>query len=164
MNPCRNFILLILFAIHLFVSGCSESMETKTVKFFKAAKTGDTRTVADLLDKGVNVDTLLNPDGWTALHFASANGHLETVKVLLAAGAKTSISGIPPGKSTGGTEISSTPLLQAQVGLYFWKMNRNPQKTHVLNDNPEVGSLPDDADGERRYEEIINLLQKANSK
>ncbi|HWQ93013.1 MAG TPA: ankyrin repeat domain-containing protein [Clostridia bacterium] len=62
-------------------------------EFVDAASAGNVNRVRELLHRGVPVDVLDNRDapmGQTALMHASENGHLEVVKVLLAAGANVS--------------------------------------------------------------------------
>jgi hypothetical protein len=56
--------------------------DDKADELFAAARRGDARAVAALLDAGVNVNSK-SPYGATALHFASDKGHVEVVKLLL---------------------------------------------------------------------------------
>lgn len=51
-----------------------------------AAAKGDTATVLQLIADGVNIN-ITNEKGWTPLVMAAFNQHMETVKVLVAAGA-----------------------------------------------------------------------------
>jgi hypothetical protein len=55
-------------------------------RFFKAAKTGDTKILAAALAEGIDVQCV-DANKWTALHEACRWGQLEAVGVLLAAGA-----------------------------------------------------------------------------
>jgi hypothetical protein len=71
-------------------TGTTSTGALKT-KLFKAAKSGDVKTVHEALDGGVEVDAL-NSNKWTALHDACGSGQLEVVKVLLAAGADPNIA------------------------------------------------------------------------
>jgi outer membrane protein assembly factor BamB len=54
----------------------------KADELFAAARKGDAKAVADLIDQGVDVNAK-TPYGATALHVAADKGHLEVVKVLL---------------------------------------------------------------------------------
>ncbi|KAF5267455.1 hypothetical protein FOXYS1_1652 [Fusarium oxysporum] len=54
-----------------------------------AAKKNDSTTVADLLDRNVQIDG--KHGGWTALGYAAYSGHLDTVRVLLLRGADMDI-------------------------------------------------------------------------
>jgi ankyrin repeat protein len=51
---------------------------------------GDTAAVVDVVyESDVNMQ---DRDGWTAMHYACMNGHLDTVKVLLSVFADTNIT------------------------------------------------------------------------
>lgn len=50
--------------------------------FFKAAKSGHTSTVALLLDKGIDINTL-NEKEETVLHLAACGDHTDVIKLLL---------------------------------------------------------------------------------
>jgi len=50
--------------------------------FFKASKSGNFKKVQKLIKDGVDVNTI-DKAGWTALHFASARGHIDVIKVLI---------------------------------------------------------------------------------
>lgn len=52
-----------------------------------AAAKGDTKTVKDLLDKGVNVNTRDSDSGTSALGHAVYGGHADTVQLLIERGA-----------------------------------------------------------------------------
>ena len=62
-----------------------------TVKLFlKAAEKGKIDYVSKLLEKNTSLINSKDSDGYTALHRASYNGHVEMVKVLLKHGADIS--------------------------------------------------------------------------
>ena len=54
---------------------------------FEAAAVGDAARVRALLDADVAALRGRSDDGWTALHLAAHFGHVEVVRLLLAAGA-----------------------------------------------------------------------------
>ena len=49
---------------------------------FDAAKKGDTKRVDELIEKGADVN-VEDGTGWTPLMYASAQGHTETVELLI---------------------------------------------------------------------------------
>ena len=55
-------------------------------EFFAAAKKGDVKKIADVLEANIDPN-LQDQEGCTALHWASALGKLEVVKLLLENGA-----------------------------------------------------------------------------
>lgn len=73
-----------------------------------AAESGRTTTVQILVDAGVPVDHV-NDLGWTALHEAiiygdGTGGHLETIRILLAAGADPTL---PDGDGTSPRDLAA---------------------------------------------------------
>jgi ankyrin repeat protein len=87
----------------------------KDERLRQAAARGDTSQVRGLLMRGVNINSH-NRDGSTALMFASASGHAETVRELLHLGA--------------AVDINAHPGLH-DTALYY----------AVLNDHPDVAAL-----------------------
>ena len=51
----------------------------------RAVRTGDTKTVTDLLDRGVPIDTK-DDKGKTLLHRAAEGGHVTTMRLLIRRG------------------------------------------------------------------------------
>lgn len=70
-----------MFAI-IFMLTTSTSL-LASVEFINAAKTGDSKTVVEMLDKRVNMN-LKDEDGYTALSHAASNGHTDIVRLLIA--------------------------------------------------------------------------------
>lgn len=113
----------------------------------EASCVGDIEVVEELLNKGVNVNSKHDINGWTPLHWAAKRGHKVIVNLLLAHGADTTavttkgetpaalcsnaevrkLFGLEPGGTTGSPEsssdVSSTPYylkhppLNARVDL-----------------------------------------------
>ena len=52
---------------------------------FSAAKSGDTETMVDLLDEGVEIDTK-DDVGMSLLHWAAQYGHVTTMRLLIRRG------------------------------------------------------------------------------
>jgi ankyrin repeat protein len=71
-------------------------------KFFKAVAAGDTAAMAELLDKGMHIDTR-NGNGETALRLAVANNDIATVRFLIDKGANPNVQ----------TRAGLTPLSRA---------------------------------------------------
>ncbi len=70
-------VLLLVFAFPLLIrAGDREDA------FFAAARKGDAKALAKLLDEGVDVNAK-TAYGATALHYACDRGHLDVVKLLL---------------------------------------------------------------------------------
>ena len=74
-----------------------------------AAEYGHQHIISLLLRKGAQMEQKTwRRGGWTALHFASGNGHVQAVKSLLEAGADPTARTIPvfTGATTGNTPTS----------------------------------------------------------
>ena len=67
--------------------GDYEWWKTGRTMLMKAAWSGDTGTLTDLLDDGIDVNARI-AGGFTALMFAAWNGRLITAQTLLAKGAE----------------------------------------------------------------------------
>lgn len=89
----------------------------------EAARAGFTEVVKLLLDKGVEVDAVQDDNwgnNWTPLGLACEFGHSGTVRLLLKAGASTSVVG--QGEGVDGAEYPSppsTPLMSASRGCHM---------------------------------------------
>src|SRR5687768_12250406 len=83
--PSRNRVALFAGAIALMLASASIYAASPVAD---AAMKGDAATVRALVAKGADVNAA-QPDGMTALHWASLNGDLKTLDVLLVAGATT---------------------------------------------------------------------------
>jgi ankyrin repeat protein len=68
-----------------------------------------------LLEAGANVNHAMG-SGWTALHAAAYNGHIETVKVLLKRGADTlataSKKDRPPGRNLKPVDVTDVVMIK----------------------------------------------------
>ena len=82
-----------LFTLALSVSFCKADIQTATEddvatlnsKLCQAVRDGDAGLVCELSQQGANV-TARNEWGWTPLHWAANNGHLEVVQYLASRG------------------------------------------------------------------------------
>ncbi len=81
----RLYQKAVFFCFSLVLLGCSGG-ELSSADLFEASFKGDTKHVAYLIKKGVDVNAV-EEDGWTSLMAASWKGHVEVVKALLSAGA-----------------------------------------------------------------------------
>src|SRR5215210_6360201 len=79
--------------------------DDKADGLFSAARRGDAKAVADLLDQGVDVNSK-TAYGATALHFAADKGHVEVVRLLLQRKANP---------NAADTFYSATPLVWANM-------------------------------------------------
>ena len=79
--------------------------DDRTEELFAAARRGDAKAVAELLDGGVDVNAK-TAYGATALHYAADKGHLEVVKLLLKRKANP---------NAADTFYSATPLTWANM-------------------------------------------------
>ncbi len=164
MNIESKFRISWLFFLTLLcLIGCSEPKEKQVERFLEAAKNGDVARVRSRLANGVDVNARKRPDGWTALHYAAAGAHLETVRVLLGAGADVSASGTL-NQSQSGTRLLARPLIVAQTSMSLTMRLINSGGTLRLETGPDDPHLPTDAEAEKRYQEIISLLQSPVSK
>jgi ankyrin repeat protein len=59
----------------------------------------------------------MQADGWTALHMAAANGHIDVVKALLAAGTNVSATAVRGHVS----RVCGGPRLTRCIGLVVWQ-------------------------------------------
>lgn len=75
------------------------------MKLHRAALTGDTRAIQQLIKSGVSVDTK-DDYQYTPLHQAAANGHTPAVQLLIAHGASVNATG----------DLQATPLYLATLG------------------------------------------------
>src|ERR1051326_5814064 len=77
---CTRFLALVLVAAAAMASDLGPDLRD-------AARKGQTKQVASLLDRGAPIDSA-EKDGRTALMLAAQRGHVDTVKLLLDRGAK----------------------------------------------------------------------------
>ena len=90
-NCCLNIILIIfdqLQTSHTLIAMTNPELEEK---LREAACFGDLDGVKELVNKGVNVNSQHDINGWTALHWAAKRNHLNIVNKLLNHGADKSI-------------------------------------------------------------------------
>jgi ankyrin repeat protein len=79
-----------VFALVLAIQAQSSAPAAKTEALAAAARRGDAKAVAQLLDEGVDVNTKFRY-GATALSYAADHGRLEVVKILIARGAEVNV-------------------------------------------------------------------------
>ena len=85
----KHLIPFVIVFFTFLMLGCT------LAPFVQAGGDGDQQTIKALLDKGQNVNQV--DSGWTALMYASRNGHLDTVKLLIDNGADVNIlTHMPP--------------------------------------------------------------------
>lgn len=77
----RAFIVALLLLLLALSSACT------TTSLLHAAGSGDTRSVVEILQQGVDVNASFPITGTRALMIAAAQGHVDTVRALLEAGA-----------------------------------------------------------------------------
>ena len=132
--------------------------------FIKAALNGDTSTVRDLLSKGVAVDvrdseTYPLGGSWniTALMCAARNGHVETVQILLQAGASVSAA-MDTHKVDGGGGSQALHYAMARghtaVGALLLDAGADPNAIGSSGNTPLVEAIGD------RHLEAVRLLLK----
>jgi hypothetical protein len=149
--------LAVLLAIHA-VAGCAKSEHEQIVDMLNAAREGRTKIVQRALANGVNVDARALPGGWTALHYSAAGAHVETVRLLLKAGADVQATGSAGGDAQGGSVARARPLIVAQAAQRMARLARSGVTTTLEN------NVPVDSGADDRYRAIIELLQSAEAK
>ena len=85
--------LLILLSVMLFLlagPGMPQEITDKEFDLMEAAEKGESRKILDLLNDSINPD-VKNWDGMAPLHYASQNGQLYAVKVLVLNGASVNV-------------------------------------------------------------------------
>ena len=116
------FIILSLGLLLLF--GCATN--PNVTPLMKAAKSGDVANVKQLIGDGMNIDEE-SAYGWTALMFASWQGHEDVVRLLLKAGADTDhVSGRVPSRfETTTGHPPTTALAEAIRDEHFHVANKS---------------------------------------
>merc|ERR1712215_364657 len=73
---------------------CSESSDcvSSNALLWEGARKGDISKVREALEEGADVNSRANSKGSTSLHLASAEGHVEVVKILLEGGADSNLA------------------------------------------------------------------------
>lgn len=94
----RSLRWLISLFVVIQLSACGPSPWDEP-PLHEAAKNGDIEDVRELLDAGIDVNSL-NSEGATPLHWAAFKGHVDVAKLLVKRGAKVNAL----------TEKGSTPL------------------------------------------------------
>ena len=79
--------LMVLICLVLLLITIAANADSGS-ELIAAAKDGDLLRVNELLDKGADVNAM-SKEGYTALSFASTEGHTEIAKALLDKGAKS---------------------------------------------------------------------------
>ena len=154
-SPCSAPRLALIAIAFLLVVQCGKKKD-----LIAACRDGDVATVQELLHGGADANSRVEPQGWTALHFATAGAHVEIVKMLLQAGADASLTGAAdPSGTTGDVIIVSSKVL-AQTSLLLLAYVRSGKGTA----NKGMVSLATDPDAERRYKEIESLLEAAETR
>ena len=74
-----------------------KEVERKVHRLFQAVRNGDTEKVVDLIDEGVDINSISGNSAFTCLHWAAWNGHTEIANALISAGAD--VSAIVSGKT-----------------------------------------------------------------
>lgn len=147
------------------VLGCAQSKEAQEASLLDAARVGDTKTVKSLLERGVDVNARKYPEGWTALHYAAGGAHVDTVKLLLASGARADVYGSGDGGKSGGVVIRTRPLSVAQAAQENrLRVLKGLKDGKYVQNDPDSLSWPEDDAADQRYESIVSLLKAAESK
>ncbi len=81
MSSIKLFLAALIFAATPSMSS-AESVQDLSEQLFIAAHWGYMPIVADLVNRGANVN-YANPQGETAMHGAAARGHLEVIQFLI---------------------------------------------------------------------------------
>ncbi|MBF0433249.1 MAG: ankyrin repeat domain-containing protein [Fibrobacteria bacterium] len=85
----KSLLVLVYLLVLWLAAGCA--VGNKDLLLIEAARAGNTKKVVLLIQKGANIDSR-DAEGYNAFTAASVNGHLQTIKVLRQAGAKTVIA------------------------------------------------------------------------
>ncbi|MBR0257558.1 MAG: ankyrin repeat domain-containing protein [Synergistaceae bacterium] len=93
MRKKSNVLALVIVAL---LSLCASSRKITPAKFAELCIKGDTQAVITAIKDGANVNAATGNDSMTPLMYAAKNGHVDTVKVLISAGADIHA------KNTGG--------------------------------------------------------------
>ena len=97
-----TFLLLIACLSPLLVSTADSAPITDPTPLFTAAEKGDSASIRQALNAGINVNST-DPDGWTPLMVAATGGNLDAVEMLLKAGAAINVA----------SQKGQTPLMAA---------------------------------------------------
>jgi ankyrin repeat protein len=122
----------------LLLSGCVTN--PNVTPLMKAAKSGDADNVQQLIDGGTNIDEE-SAYGWTALMFASWQGHEEVVRFLLKSGASTDhVSGQVPSRFETTTGHPPTTALAEAIRDEHFEV-ANILVDHGASPNPAAVTL-----------------------
>ncbi|HEY4492645.1 MAG TPA: ankyrin repeat domain-containing protein [Acidobacteriota bacterium] len=123
---------IIALAVFLLVSCCAIA-EAPKADLMKAASTGDTARIRELLEGGEDVNAKHAVVGWTALTAAAYYGHPEAVKLLLEAGAEPNMK----------DASADTPLMKAvTLGPYEDRQEMLKRKAEVARLLLKAGADP----------------------
>ena len=82
----RTFVIILILVLAILIITDSSATASDTELFLQAVKRGDVAEVKKLIDEGTDVNAQ-NKEGYTALIWASNDGHTEIVELLEEAGA-----------------------------------------------------------------------------
>ena len=98
--------------------------EEPELDVFEAAALGDTERLMQLVGEDAGATARKSPDGFTPLHLAAFFGHLDAVKILLAAGADVSIPAdndmkvLPLHSAAAASETDDRPVRRAATDIF----------------------------------------------
>ncbi len=70
------------------LAACADTESSREIRLLRAARNGETKAVARLLDLGADIETRNPGDGWTPLMWAAVRDQSACVKLLISRGAK----------------------------------------------------------------------------
>ena len=144
-------MLRALFAAVLLLLAFSSACTTSSL--LNAAGTGDTRSVVEILQEGVDVNTSFPIMGTNALMVAAAQGHVDAVKALLDAGADVNAADL-----TGWTALHAAAYKGDKhiISLLLERGAIPPAPTWYLQS-------PSDMAEKLGHQDIVPLLKQAEA-